>query len=196
MTFSNTLIRKNLIKLALLLVVIVGFVGFFFSSSTSVSSFTSSFDQTLNKIANIGSITILAQNKPAVTPEPTASTTVGKPINPCDPGVGLGGCIGLINTKDYEKSAKPGENIIKFTLVIANLLTYIGGAIAVLIIVISSYGMFFAGGDKAKYEKALNNVGYAVVGLIISIVAYTIVAVISTFVASPNLVSVAKILLG
>jgi Type IV secretion system pilin len=183
----TTQLRKFIIKTSILVLVIVFAVGLFWSNNSRVG------------LSNFGSLVASAQgnNTPSTTPanspttapsSPTTNINDGKPIFPCDAG-GIGGCIKFIDTEDYKTSAKPGDNIIRFILRIANILTLIGGAVAVIIIVSSSYLMFFAGGSDEKYKQGLNMMIYAVIGLIVSILAYTIVAVVSSIVVSDKLIS-------
>jgi Type IV secretion system pilin len=166
-------IKKTIIKFSLIVIAIILAVGVF------------GVDMSVAKTYSFQSIMVNAA--PDATTGGGVTGTSGGPISPCDTNIGIG-CVQFLPIKDYKNSSKPGENIIRFTLRIANILTYLAGAFAVLVIVLSSYKMFGANGDKAKYEAGLNNVLYACVGLILAIVSYTIVAVLSTFVASPDLI--------
>lgn len=185
--------RNFLIKLSIFIVTIFFVVSLFGNNYISAKSSNIGF----------GAIKTLAQVAPKpTTPKPVkdpinevvppatsgSGITNGRPIEPCDKNKGIGGCVTFIDVESFRASAKSGENIIRFTLKIANILTLLAGAFAVLVIVLSSYKLFGANGDKTKYEAGLNNVLYACVGLIVAILSYTIVAVISTFVASPNLI--------
>jgi hypothetical protein len=80
------------------------------------------------------------------------------------------------------------ENIVRFILNIARFMTYVGTALAVLFIV---YGgalivVDFGSGDRAK--AGWNCIRTSLIGLVIIITAYTIVAFVGSF-ASGNFLS-------
>ncbi|MBI3494824.1 hypothetical protein HY004_02475 [Candidatus Saccharibacteria bacterium] len=58
---------------------------------------------------------------------------------------------------------------------IINLLIYIAGIIAVIIIVIAGMRFVTSNGDSGATSKARNEIIYAVVGLVIAIMAYALV---------------------
>lgn len=58
---------------------------------------------------------------------------------------------------------------------IVNTLLYILGAVAVLVIIISGIMYIVSGGDPNAVNKAKNTLLYAVIGLIVAIIAYAIV---------------------
>jgi uncharacterized membrane protein len=65
---------------------------------------------------------------------------------------------------------------------IVNVLLYVLGAIAVIMIVIGAIRYVVSGGDNSAVTGAKNTILYAVVGLIIAILAYAIVNfVVSSF---------------
>ena len=58
---------------------------------------------------------------------------------------------------------------------IVNLLLYITGAVAVIMIVIGGIKYVTSGGDSSQTKSAKDTILYAVVGLIVAIVAYAVV---------------------
>ena len=58
---------------------------------------------------------------------------------------------------------------------IVNVLLYIIGAVAVIVIIIAGFRYVTSGGDSSKIAAAKNTILYAVIGLIVAILAYAIV---------------------
>jgi hypothetical protein len=77
--------------------------------------------------------------------------------------------------KDKSATAVP-----KFIKTLVNVLLYVLGAVSVVVIIFA--GIFYAtsGGDTALVTKAKNTLLYAVVGLIVAIMAYAIVNFVLT----------------
>lgn len=70
-----------------------------------------------------------------------------------------------------------------FIASIINILLFITGAIAVLMIIIGGIRYVISGGDQSAVTNAKNTILYAVVGLIVAIIAYAIVNFVVTYVA-------------
>lgn len=65
---------------------------------------------------------------------------------------------------------------------IVNAFIYVIGAVAVLMIVIGGFRYVVSGGDQGSITSAKNTILYAVIGLVVAILAYTIVNfVVSSF---------------
>ncbi len=71
------------------------------------------------------------------------------------------------------------NNIATFILNIAKFLTYIAGAVAVLFLVYGGFLIIVDNGDEARSKKGKKILFNALYGLIITIIAYTIVNFIS-----------------
>ncbi|NJL96493.1 hypothetical protein HC766_05200 [Candidatus Gracilibacteria bacterium] len=97
--------------------------------------------------------------------------------SPCEV---LGGCVEGIDRFNTDGSG----GVVAFILNIARILTFISAAIAVLFIVIGGFKAITSAGDSTKYANGLSTVKYALFGLILAIVAYTIVALIGGFVGN------------
>ncbi len=95
-------------------------------------------------------------------------------INPCDESDGLGGCL-----NGFEQFDRPGsDGPVALILNISRILTFISGAIAVLFIVYAGFLMVTSSGDKGRYEDGLKTLKNAIIGLIVAILAYTIVTLV------------------
>jgi hypothetical protein len=88
---------------------------------------------------------------------------------------------------DSLSSGTDGNSVVKFLISIARFLTYIGVAIAVLFSVWGGIQIITASGDDSKYKGGLKTLQYAIIGLVITIVAYTIVAIVSSLVQTVQL---------
>ena len=67
-------------------------------------------------------------------------------------------------------------NSVTYTLRnIINILLYVAGIIAVVIVVIAGFRFVTSNGDAAQVSKAKNTIIYALVGLVVAIMAYAIV---------------------
>ncbi len=58
---------------------------------------------------------------------------------------------------------------------IINVLLYLAGAIAVIVIVVGGLTYATSGGDQGKVKQAKDTILYAVIGLIVATIAYAIV---------------------
>ncbi len=67
------------------------------------------------------------------------------------------------------------DNISKYITIIVNILLYILGAVSVLVIIISGIYYVISLGDSSAIAKAKNTLLYAVIGLIVALLAYAIV---------------------
>lgn len=81
-----------------------------------------------------------------------------------------------------------GENIRdkKFITALTNTLLFILGIAAVIVIVIGGLRYATANGDPQKITSAKNTIMYAVVGLIVAVMAWAIVTFVVTSVAGNN----------
>ncbi|MEM1312278.1 MAG: hypothetical protein AAGF07_02325 [Patescibacteria group bacterium] len=104
---------------------------------------------------------------------------------PADPCEVLGGCIG--NIEEFDNNDSSANNIVNFVLTIVRFLIFIGAAIAVAFIVVGGYYMITSNGNPEQYKKGLNTLLYAVIGLIVSIISVTIVALVGSLVTNLNL---------
>jgi hypothetical protein len=69
---------------------------------------------------------------------------------------------------------------------VANVMLYIIGAVAVIMLIVGGIRYVVSGGESAAVTNAKNTILYAVIGIIVAIVAYAIVNfVIASFITTP-----------
>ena len=74
-----------------------------------------------------------------------------------------------------------GEPTVPSTFgLIANLLLFVIGAIAVIMIIIGGIRYVSANGDQGQVTEAKNTILYAIIGLVVAISAYAIVTFVAT----------------
>lgn len=94
-------------------------------------------------------------------------------------------CIGA-PVKDLNKGGKEliGENGDGYLRDITNTLLFVVGAIAVIVIIIGGLKYVTADGDASKIKGAKDTILYAIVGIVIAILAFAIVNfIIGSFVS-------------
>ena len=96
-------------------------------------------------------------------------------------------CPGGVNTAKVTSSTTNQNAIFKFIITIAQWLTFIAGAVAALFMVIGGYYFISANGDEEKVTKGKQTLIWASIGLATAILAYTIVTLISGFLAGNSL---------
>ncbi len=92
----------------------------------------------------------------------------------------------LAGTPRGEGTADPeavGNNVVSIIISIAVTLTYISAAVAVIFIVIGGFLMITSAGDNSKYKAGLDTLKNAIIGLVITVLAYTIVFIVGQFVS-------------
>lgn len=99
---------------------------------------------------------------PLVVTSPVSAQTAKDQI--CK-GINNGGSCNTTGTNDLNKYIK---NIV-------NILLFIIGAVAVIMIIIGGLRYVLSGGDSSSTKSAKDTVLYAVVGLIVAVSAYAIV---------------------
>ena len=88
------------------------------------------------------------------------------------------------NCPDDAKSsvcASKGENATSTVKNVINLLIFVIGIIAVIMIVVGGLRYVLSGGDSAGINTAKNTILYAIVGLVVAILAYSIVNFVLTW---------------
>jgi len=75
---------------------------------------------------------------------------------------------------------KKDDNAISMVKIIINSLLFILGAVAVLVIIIGGIRYATSMGDAKRVESAKNTIMYAVIGLIVALLAYAIVNFVVT----------------
>lgn len=83
-------------------------------------------------------------------------------------------------TDSGAKSTDNTQGLLSTIKIVVNILLFIIGAIAVIMIIIAGFRMVTANGDSGTISQARNTVLYAVIGIIVAFMAFAIV----NFVAS------------
>lgn len=95
---------------------------------------------------------------------------------------GLAGGAGCAQGKDQQAELFGSEGIFK---TITNVLLFIIGAISVIMLIIGGIRYVVSGGDSAAITSAKNTILYAIVGVVVAILAYALVNfVITSFAAN------------
>ena len=77
--------------------------------------------------------------------------------------------------------ASKGENATSTVKNVINLLIFVIGIIAVIMVVVGGLRYVLSGGDSAGINTAKNTILYAIVGLVVAILAYSIVNFVLTW---------------
>ena|SRR5688572_15556800 len=70
---------------------------------------------------------------------------------------------------------EPGRDLPSIIKDVINLIIFIVGAVAVLMLVIGGLRYVLSGGDQAGVEGAKNTILYSVIGIVVAFMAYAIV---------------------
>lgn len=101
--------------------------------------------------------------------------SIGTPVlaaDECDTSSGLSGGMDCAKNDDMPEELT-GDNGIVTTVI--NTMLFIVGILSVVMIIFAGIRYVTAHGDKGQVESAKNTLIYAIVGLIVSIVAYALV---------------------
>jgi len=95
-------------------------------------------------------------------------------INVFNPSAANSACKGA-NMSNSVCQAGNKDKLSSFVRTIVDILLYILGAVAVIMVIIGGFMYVTSGGDTTAVTKAKNTILYAVVGLVVAILAYAIV---------------------
>jgi hypothetical protein len=101
----------------------------------------------------------------------------------CTDGIdgGLAGGAGCAKTEDQQADLFGDNGVFK---IVTNVLLFIIGAISVIMLIIGGIRYVVSGGDSAAVTSAKNTILYAVVGIVVAVLAYALVNfVITSFAA-------------
>jgi len=84
---------------------------------------------------------------------------------------GLNGGVGATKTDD----AKTITGVDSLVTKAINILLYVVGAVSVIMIIVGGFKYVTSGGDSAGVTSAKNTILYAVIGLIVAVLAWAIV---------------------
>lgn len=83
--------------------------------------------------------------------------------------------LGIQQGADSAKSDEQGDDINVSFKLITDVLLFIVGAISVIMLIVGGIRYTVSGGDSGQITSAKNTILYAIVGIVISILAYAIV---------------------
>ena len=110
----------------------------------------------------------------------SAFMPVAQPVQAFDQGIADG--AGAEQGKDQSADLFGDEGIFR---TITNVLLFIIGAVAVIMLIIGGIRYTVSGGDSGAVTSAKNTILYAVVGIIVAVLAYAIVNfVLTSFITS------------
>lgn len=89
-------------------------------------------------------------------------------------------CAGTEAAKSPICKDRNKDKVPAFVKTLVNVLLYVLGAVSVIVIVISGFFYATSGGDAALITKSKNTLLYAVVGLIVALLAYAVVNFVIT----------------
>lgn len=107
----------------------------------------------------------------------------------CPTDVRDGGSLTISQGVNCSKGNSSANNLFGQTGVfhqIANVLIFLVGAIAVIMLIIGGLRYVISQGDKTNVESAKNTILYAVIGIVIAILAYAIVNFVVGSLANSN----------
>lgn len=90
----------------------------------------------------------------------------------------FGNCSGNSSSKVCASKGEKATNTVKNVI---NLLIFIIGIISVVMIVVGGLRYTLSGGDQSGVSTAKNTILYAVVGLVVAVLAYSIVNFVLTW---------------
>jgi hypothetical protein len=96
-----------------------------------------------------------------------------RPVDPCSI---TGFCLGGVQNNARYSQGSVGENARNIILDAASVLTFVAASVAILFIVYQAFQMLNSQGDSKKYGDAVKGIVYAFAGLVLSVVAYGLVA--------------------
>ena len=110
------------------------------------------------------------------------STAAAAPDASCGTDVGISEGIDCSKSDDQKASLTGDEGV--FTI-ITNVLLFIIGAISVIMLIIGGIRYTVSGGDSSAVTSAKNTILYAIVGIVVALLAYAVVNfVVGRFVAA------------
>jgi Type IV secretion system pilin len=113
----------------------------------------------------------------------------GKPTDPCDSiKFPQNSCIkGTNDLKTDLTTGSASDSVTKTIIVFARILTFVSAGLAILFIVIGGVRMITSNGNDSQYKSALTTIQYAIIGLVVTAVAYSAISIISGVLTTINI---------
>ncbi len=86
-------------------------------------------------------------------------------------------CNGLTQIDTTQDCGNGGNGVANIVKVVVQIISYVAGAVAVIMIIVSGFNYITSGGDSNKVAAAKNTLIYAVIGIAIAVLAQVIVNV-------------------
>ncbi len=153
-------------------------------------------DHSLNDDGIVGPMTARAMGLDAGSSSPAADTTTtpapansGSGSNPfCDTSAGYSMKDGLcLPNSPFNGGLAKETTLGGLIKTVLTILLTLSGIIAVVFIIIGGFQYMTAGGNEEQAEKGRKALVNAIIGLVVVILAFTIVTVVTNFVTSGNL---------
>ncbi len=100
------------------------------------------------------------------------------------------GGIGIKSGKDCARGTGTQKELFgsgSLFETVANVLLFLIGAVSVIMLIVGGFRYVLSGGDSTQVTSAKNTILYAVIGIIVALLAYAIVNfVVSSFIAKPT----------
>lgn len=126
-------------------------------------------------------VPVLALGVSAVAPMASVSAAVD-PTVPCDDKVSIGNGINCSKSESQQGTLTGTTGA--FTIV-TNVLLFIIGAVSVIMLIIGGIRYTVSGGDSGAVTSAKNTILYAIVGIVVALLAYALVNfVVGSFVST------------
>jgi hypothetical protein len=110
----------------------------------------------------------------------------GKPTDPCE--LAVNSCIkGTTDLNSTLSDGKAADSITKTIITFARILTFVSAGLAILFIVIGGVRMITSNGNDSQYKSALTTIQYAIIGLVVTAVAYSAISIISGVLTTINI---------
>lgn len=93
-------------------------------------------------------------------------------VSKCDPGNGLTGSADCSRGEGQSESLTGETGVFR---TVTNILLFIIGAVAVIMLVIGGIRYTISGGDQNQVTAAKNTILYAIIGIVVAILAYAAV---------------------
>jgi hypothetical protein len=116
---------------------------------------------------------------------PTLVHGAPQPSNPCDSKFGNNCLTGTTSLA----SGTSSDSITKAIISFARILTFVSAGLAILFIVIGGVRMITSNGNDSQYKSALTTIQYAIIGLVVTAVAYSAISIISGVLTTINISS-------
>jgi ABC-type Fe3+ transport system permease subunit len=120
----------------------------------------------MKKLFNIGMLTLGFMSLLGLAAVPSSSTLAATTTDEAKAGVKAVGGTG---------SGNEANDVTKTIQAVINILLFLVGLIAVLMIVIAGFRFVTSNGDANTVSSAKNTIIYAVIGIVIAVMAYAIV---------------------